>query len=116
MKRRSFLTGSAAMLGASALPAVRSSAEPKTYVLVAGTWFGGWFYGPVAQRLRTLGHRVYSPTHTGVGERRHLLTRDITLDTFVTDVANVLEFEELRDVILVGHDSGGATIAGVADR
>ncbi|MDB4874907.1 MAG: salicylate esterase [Gemmatimonadetes bacterium] len=118
MKRRSFVTTSAALLGGAALPAESQprAAEPKTYVLVAGAWFGGWFYGPVAQRLRALGHRVYTPTQTGLGDRRHLLSRDITIDTFVTDVTNLIEFEELRDVILVGHGSGGATVSGVADR
>jgi pimeloyl-ACP methyl ester carboxylesterase len=118
MRRRAFLGDSAGLLAAAALPVAFQAppAAPKTYVIAHDSWLGGWFYEPVAQRLRALGHRVLTPTHTGVGERRHLLTRDITLDTFITDVANVLEFEELRDVILVGHGSGGATISGVVDR
>ena len=59
---------------------------------------------------------MFTPTQTGLGERRHLLSRDITLDMFVDDVANLMEAEELRDVILVGHSFGGNAISGVADR
>jgi pimeloyl-ACP methyl ester carboxylesterase len=70
----------------------------------------------VAERLRARGHRVFAPTQTGLGERRHLLSRDIGVGTFVDDVANVIEAEELRDVILVGQSSGGLSITGVADR
>lgn len=118
MKRRTFLSDGAALLGAAALPAMPGEAPvaAKTYLIAADSWLGGWYYEPVAQRLRALGHRVLTPTHTGLGERRHLLTRDITLDTFVTDIVNVLEFEELKDVILVGHGSGGATVSGVVDQ
>jgi pimeloyl-ACP methyl ester carboxylesterase len=88
----------------------------KTYVLVHGSWAGGWIWAPVAERLRAHGHRVFAPTQTGLGERRHLLSRDIGIGTFVDDVANVIEAEELRDVILVGQSSGGLPITGVADR
>ena len=88
----------------------------KTYVLVHGSWAGGWIWAPVAERLRAQGHRVFAPTQTGLGERRHLLSRDIGISTFVDDVANVIETEELRDVILVGQSSGGLPITGVADR
>ena len=93
-----------------------SVAGGKTYVLVHGSWAGGWIWAPVAERLRAQGHRVFAPTQTGLGERRHLLSRDIAISTFVDDVANVIEAEELRDVILVGQSSGGLPITGVADR
>jgi pimeloyl-ACP methyl ester carboxylesterase len=63
-----------------------------------------------------MGHRVSTPTQTGVGERKHLLSKDITLDTFVADVVNHIEAEELNDVILVGHSFGGASITGAADK
>ena len=88
----------------------------KTYVLVHGAWHGGWCWRPVADALRAQGHRVFTPTQTGLGERRHLLSRDITLDVFVDDIANLMEAEELRDAILVGHSFGGIAISGVADR
>jgi pimeloyl-ACP methyl ester carboxylesterase len=70
----------------------------------------------VADRLRAQGHRAFALTQTGLGERRHLLSRDIGIGTFVDDVANVIEAEELRDVILVGQSSAGLPITGVADR
>ncbi|MEP6494151.1 MAG: alpha/beta hydrolase [bacterium] len=118
VNRRSFVADAVSMLGVAALP-VASRAAPAvsgTFVLIPGAWFGGWFYDPMATRLRALGHRVFTPTQTGVGERRHLLSRELTLETFVTDVANVLEFEDLNDVILVGHGSGASVAIGVADR
>jgi pimeloyl-ACP methyl ester carboxylesterase len=93
-----------------------SGGEEKTYVLVHGAWHGGWCWRPVADALRAQGHRVFTPTQTGLGERRHLLSRDITLDVFVDDIANLMEAEELRDAILVGHSFGGIAISGVADR
>jgi pimeloyl-ACP methyl ester carboxylesterase len=87
-----------------------------TYVLVHGAAHGGWCYRPVAQRLRAAGHGVHTPTLSGVGERRHLLRGDIDLDTHITDIVNLLFYEDLRDVILVGHSYGGMVITGVADR
>lgn len=88
---------------------------PGIFLLVHGAWHGGWCWTRVASRLRTLGHLVYTPTQTGVGERKHLLSPDITLDTFVQDITNVLTYEDLQQVILVGHSFGGLTITGVAD-
>jgi pimeloyl-ACP methyl ester carboxylesterase len=120
--RRAFLqSGAAASLAiaarsAGAQPTSVTARGGKTYVLVHGSWCGGWFFDPVADRLRAAGHRVFTPTQTGLGERKHLLSRDVTLDTFVDDLVNVLECEELRDVILVGHSSAGGPITGVADR
>ncbi|MGY2049541.1 alpha/beta fold hydrolase [Methylobacterium sp. JK268] len=90
-------------------------AEEMTFVLVHGAWHGGWCWRRVADRLRAAGHRVLAPTCTGLGERAHLLSRAITLDTFVQDVAGVLVAEELQDVVLVGHSFGGLAISGVAD-
>lgn len=89
---------------------------PGAFVLVHGAWHGGWCWRAVADLLRARGHRVFAPTLTGLGERRHHLSRDISLATFVADVAGVMEAEELSDVILVGHSHGGAVISGVADR
>jgi pimeloyl-ACP methyl ester carboxylesterase len=87
-----------------------------TYVLVHGGGHGGWCYQRVARRLRDAGHDVYTPTLTGLGERSHLLHPDIDLDTHITDVVNVLRFEGLTDVLLVGHSYGGMVITGAADR
>jgi pimeloyl-ACP methyl ester carboxylesterase len=87
-----------------------------TYVLVHGAWHGGWCWQRVAPLLRQAGHTVFSPTLTGLGKRSHLLTRDITLDTYVTDIEQLLFYEDLSDVILVGHSFGGTVITAVAER
>src|SRR5512136_3051948 len=87
-----------------------------TFVLVHGAWHGGWCYKRVAERLRAKGHVVYTPTNTGLGERSHLYHRDINLDTHITDILNVIKWEELDDFVLVGHSYGGMIITGVADR
>ena len=95
---------------------LRPLLQPSTFVLVHGTWHGGWVWQDVANKLRAMGHRVYTPTCTGCGERLHLTGPDVGLDTHITDIAQVLEFEDLHDVILVGHSFSGITITGVADR
>lgn len=87
-----------------------------TFVLVHGGGHGGWCYQRVARLLRDQGHDVYTPTLTGLGERSHLLHPDIDLDTHITDIVNVLGFEDLHDVLLVGHSYGGMVITGVGDR
>jgi pimeloyl-ACP methyl ester carboxylesterase len=87
-----------------------------TYVLVHGGGHGGWCYQRVARRLRNGGHEVYTPTLTGLGERSHLLSADVDLNMHITDVTAVLHYEDLRDVILVGHSYGGMVITGIADR
>ncbi len=85
-------------------------------VLVPGACLGGWAWREVAAHLRALGHDVYPVTLTGLGERVHLANRDADLDCHVTDVVNLLDYEELADVVLVGHSYAGAVITGVADR
>lgn len=87
-----------------------------TYVMVHGGGHGGWCYQPVARILRSKGHEVYAPSLTGLGEREHLLSPDIDLDMHITDIVKLLHFEDLRDVILVGHSYGGMVITGIADR
>jgi len=87
-----------------------------TYVLVHGGAHGGWCYQKVARLLRAADHDVYTPTLTGLGERSHLVGADVDLDLHIRDVVAVLHYEDLRDVILVGHSYGGMVITGVADR
>lgn len=87
-----------------------------TYVLVHGGGHGGWCYQRVARLLRAAGHDVDTPTLTGLGERAHLLGPHVDLDLHIRDVVAVLDSEDLRDVILVGHSYGGMVITGVADR
>jgi pimeloyl-ACP methyl ester carboxylesterase len=87
-----------------------------TFVLVHGAWHGGWCWRDTAAALRAAGHQVFTPTHTGVGERSHQSAENITLETHIRDVCGCIEWEELNDVILVGHSYGGMVITGVADR
>jgi pimeloyl-ACP methyl ester carboxylesterase len=85
-------------------------------VLVHGAWHGGWCWRRVAERLAAAGQRVFCPTLTGLGERAHLLGRDVKPSTHIEDVVALLEAEELTDVVLVGHSYGGIVITGVAAR
>jgi pimeloyl-ACP methyl ester carboxylesterase len=87
-----------------------------TYVIVHGAWGGGWAFREVDGRLTLDGHKVFRPTLTGQGERVHLASPDISLSTHITDIVNVIEYEDLHDIVLVGHSYGGMVITGVADR
>jgi pimeloyl-ACP methyl ester carboxylesterase len=87
-----------------------------TFVLVHPAWFGGWCWRKVAPILRAHGHEVFTPTLTGLGERAHLASGEVGLDTHVEDIASVVEYEDLHEIILVGNSSGGVVITGVADR
>src|SRR5437870_587324 len=107
MDRRTFLATAAAATSAAATSGRARAAGGKTFVLVHGAWHGGWCWSKVAAILRRRGHTVLTPTQTGLGERSHLMSKAISLDTFVDDIANVLKFEDLNDVILVGHSFGG---------
>ncbi|MCR9130409.1 MAG: alpha/beta hydrolase [Alphaproteobacteria bacterium] len=108
------LLGAAAAAGAA--PAYSQGTNRKTFVLVHGTWHGGWCWVHVADRLRAQGHRVITPTVTGCGDRAHLIQPETGLETHITDIVRAIEWEELEDVILIGHSFSGITITGVADR
>ncbi len=87
-----------------------------TFVLVHGAWGGGWCWKKLTPLLRAAGHEVYAPTLTGLGERVHLATPDVDFETQVQDVVNVMEFEDLENVILVGGSYGGVVVGVVASR
>src|SRR6185437_2887529 len=87
-----------------------------TYVLVHGAWHGGWCWKRVRKPLQAQGHEVFTPTLTGIGERSHLLSPQVNLETHIEDVVNLIRWEELSNVVLCGHSYGGAVISGVADR
>jgi pimeloyl-ACP methyl ester carboxylesterase len=87
-----------------------------TFVLVPGLHHGGWSFAPLTSRLRAQGHDVHPLTLTGVGDRNHLITAAVNLDTHIADVLAVIDGERLDDVVLCGHSYGGMVIAGVADQ
>jgi len=87
-----------------------------TFVIVHGASGGGWDWKTMDELLTSRGHAVYRPTLTGLGEKMHLNSPEIDLTTHVTDIVNVILFEDLREVVLVGHSYGGMVITGVMDR
>src|SRR5678809_1593828 len=104
-----------ALAASGARPAVAQGAQ-KTFVLVHGAWHGGWCWKRVSPLLRALGHEVFTPTLTGLGERQHLMSPEVGLDNHIQDVLGALEYEDLHDVVLVGHSYAGMVIAGVAEK
>ena len=87
-----------------------------TFVIAHGAWSAGWAWKKMRPLLQSRGHALHVPTYTGLGERAHLANREIGLQTHIEDVRGRLEFEDLRDVVLVGHSYGGMVATGVADR
>ena len=87
-----------------------------TFVIAHGAWSGGWAWKKIRQRLGARGHEVFTPTYTGLGERAHLARPEFALGTHIQDVLGVLEYENLSDVVLLGHSYGGMVATAVADR
>ena len=117
--RRKVLASAGAGAGAAALggtPALAQTGQPKTFVLVHGGWHGGWCWRRVADLLEKQGHKVFTPTLTGVGERSHLMSKDINLDIHITDLVNVFKWEYLKDVCLVVHSYGGWPGSGALEQ
>ena len=114
--RRVFLsTLGGTIVAATWKPAAAQSAVGP-FVLVHGAWHGGWCWRKVAGILGARGHDVFTPTLTGLGDRRHLANADVALSTHVEDVIMMLEAEDLRDVVLVGHSYAGLVLGGVIQR
>lgn len=118
--RRALLAGAAAATVAATstlLPTrVHAQAGLRNYVLVHGAWFGGWVWKAVAEKLRAMGHYVYAPTLTGLGDRQHLLKPGINLDTHAEDVLNLVRMEGLDKIVLVGWSYAGMVIPDVLSR
>jgi pimeloyl-ACP methyl ester carboxylesterase len=117
--RRTVLGGMAASAGLmSMIDATNAQAQgiQKTFVLVHGAWHGGWCWRRVSDLLEKKGHKVFTPTMTGLGERCHLIDPKVNLTTHITDIVNVIKWEGLKDIVLVGHSYGGAIISGVAEQ
>jgi pimeloyl-ACP methyl ester carboxylesterase len=92
------------------------SSPPKTFLVCHGAWSAGWAWKKMHPLMRKAGHRLVTPTYTGLGERAHLAIPSIDLDTHVADMLNVIKYEDLRDIVLIGHSYGGMVATGVADR
>src|SRR6185295_1250547 len=90
--------------------------EMATFVVAHGAWSAGWAWKKMRPLMRAAGHELWAPTYTGLGERVHLASADVSLDTHIQDIVAVLETEDLNDVILIGHSYGGMVATGVADR
>src|SRR5262245_15830012 len=87
-----------------------------TFVVAHGAWSAGWAWKKMHPLMAAREHRLFTPTHTGLGERAHLARPDVDLDTHIADILAVLEMEDLRGVILMGHSYGGMVATGVAAR
>src|SRR5229473_7808425 len=88
----------------------------KTFVLVHGAWHGGWCWRRVSDLLENKGHKVFAPTMTGLGERSHLMSKEIVLDTHIADIVNVIKWEDLRGICLVAHSYGGWPVSGALEQ
>ena len=121
--RRGMIGGLAAGVSAAAvissatfISGARAQSARKTFVLVPGAFCGAWCWRRVSDRLEKQGYKVYSITLTGLGDRSHLLSKDINLDTHITDIANLVEWEDLADICLVAWSYGGYPASGALER
>jgi len=106
--------GVAVMSGKTSV--TQAQAGARTFVLVHGAWHGGWCWRRVADLLAKRGHKVFAPTLTGLGDRSHLISGSVNLDTHITDVVNVIKWENLTDICLVAHSYGGWPVSGAIEQ
>jgi pimeloyl-ACP methyl ester carboxylesterase len=123
MPRRTFLAAAAAagagVAAAADSPAPspsRATARGKTILVAHGAWSAGWVWKKMHPLMTASGHRLITPTQTGLGEREHLATPAVDLETHIQDLLGVIKHEELNDFVLLGHSYGGMVATGVADR
>lgn len=93
-----------------------STTPSKTFLVCHGAWSAGWAWKKMHPLMQAAGHRLVTPTYTGLGERAHLAHPGIDLNSHIEDMLNVIKYEDLRDIVLVGHSYGGMVATGVADR
>ena len=113
ISRRAALGATAA---AAASPAMAQPASARTFVLIHGSYHGGWCWRRVADILQARGHKVFAQSLTGLGDRSHLLSKDINLETHIADIANLVRWEDLRDVCLVAHSYAGFPASGALEQ
>jgi pimeloyl-ACP methyl ester carboxylesterase len=114
--RRTAFGAAAALAALGVTPANAQADERKTFVLIHGAWHGGWCWRRVADRLEARGHKVYAPSLTGNGDRSHLLSKDVILDTHIADIVNLATWEDLSGVCLVAHSYGGWPASGALEK
>ena len=93
-----------------------NAVAPKNFLVCHGAWSGGWAWKKMHPLMQAAGHRLFTPSYTGLGERAHLANPSISLETHIEDVLNVIKYEDLHDIVLLGHSYGGMVATGVADR
>src|SRR5436190_20739085 len=93
-----------------------SATPSKTFRVCHGAWSAGWAWKKMHPLMSKAGHRLVTPTYTGLGERAHLAHPAIDLETHIADMLNVIRYEDLRDIALIGHSYGGMVATGLADR
>jgi pimeloyl-ACP methyl ester carboxylesterase len=104
-----------AAAAAGVIPAAAQGGQ-KTFVLVHGAWHGGWCWRRVSDLLEKKGHKVFTPTMTGLGACSHLASKDVNLTTHITDIVNFIKWEDLSGIVLVGHSYGGYIVSGAAEQ
>jgi pimeloyl-ACP methyl ester carboxylesterase len=93
-----------------------TSAVAKTFLVCHGAWSAGWAWKKMHPLMQAAGHRLLTPSYTGLGERAHLANRSVDLETHIEDILNVIKYEDVSDIVLIGHSYGGMVATGVADR
>jgi pimeloyl-ACP methyl ester carboxylesterase len=117
MKRRELLKAAGASIAASTITTSASAqSNGATFVVAHGAWSAGWAWKKMHPLMSAAGHRLYTPTYTGLGDREHLANPSNDLETHIKDILAVLKYEDLRNVVLIGHSYGGIVATGVADR
>ena len=108
-------TAAGGLVAAAAIGSARAQSARKTFVFVSGAFCGGWIWRRVTDRLEQGGHKVFAPSLTGLGERSHLLGKDVNLDTHIADVVNLIKWESLENVCLVAWSYAGFVGAGALE-
>jgi pimeloyl-ACP methyl ester carboxylesterase len=117
MKRREFLEVAVASVAVvTIIPPAIAQTSGMTFLVCTGAWSAGWAWKKMHPLMASAGHRLFAPTYTGLGEREHLANPSNDLETHIQDILAVIKYEDLREIVLIGHSYGGMVATGVADR
>src|SRR5262249_62403181 len=106
----------ASVAASTIVSAASAQSNGATFVVAHGAWSAGWAWKKMHPLMSAAGHRLVTPTYTGLGEREHLASPSNDLETHIQDILNVIKYEDLRDIVLISHSYGGMVATGVADR